>query len=70
MRVRRKSTHLPGARPSAISIYSTTSDLNDEDDHHYLSRYCLAINEKKKLFLDFFFFNKQIYKVYFFSFNP
>jgi len=43
MSVRRKSTLLPHARPSAISIYSATLDLNDEDHHHDLSRYCSAI---------------------------
>jgi hypothetical protein len=50
MSVRRKSTHLHGARPSAISFYSTTtttSDLNDEDDQHYLLRYCSAIYFQK-----------------------
>jgi potassium voltage-gated channel KQT-like subfamily protein 1 len=45
MSVRRKNT-LPsvGARPSAISIYSATLDLNDEDDH---PRYCSAIYFEK-----------------------
>jgi len=44
MSVRRKSTLSPAARPSAVSVYSATLDLNDDDyDHDTFSRYCSAI---------------------------
>ena len=34
MSIRRKSTLSRVARPSSISIYTATVDLNDEDDNH------------------------------------
>jgi hypothetical protein len=47
MSIRRKSTLSRVARPSAISIYTATIDLNDEDDHHNLFRYCSAFHVHK-----------------------
>ncbi len=48
MSVRRKSTLIPvAARPSAVSVYSATLDLNDEDEHNDSSRYCSAIYVEK-----------------------
>jgi hypothetical protein len=43
MSVRRKSTLSPASRPSAISFYSATIDLTDDDNHSNFSRYCSAI---------------------------
>jgi hypothetical protein len=43
MSARRRSTLSPIGRPSAVSIYSATLDLNDEDDRNSLSRYFSAI---------------------------
>ncbi|CAF0862117.1 unnamed protein product [Adineta ricciae] len=40
MSIRRKSTLSPASRPSAISIYSATLDLNDEYTADGFSRYC------------------------------
>jgi hypothetical protein len=48
MSVRRKSALSPvDARPSAVSVYSATLDLNDEDDYKGLSKYCSAIYIQK-----------------------
>lgn len=50
MSIRRKSTLSPVSRPSAVSVYSATLDLNDDDDHDNQSgfwKYCPIIHIHK-----------------------
>ncbi|CAF1002175.1 unnamed protein product [Rotaria sordida] len=47
MSIKRKSVFSSIARPSAVTIYSTTLYSNDEDDHRRLPRYYSAIYSHK-----------------------